>query len=79
MSESVLGDLGDDVKSDAAGFLLRQVHHDVDHAVGARDVDGNVLQVQPVRQDGRFQEGAEALRLRVVRGCGVSLARPGPV
>ena len=55
-----LGDLGDDVEADAAGLLLRQVHHNVDHPVGAGDVDGNVLEVQAVCQDRGLQEGVQA-------------------
>ena len=61
------------------GLLLRQVHHYVDHPVGSGDVNGNVLQVQPVCQDFGLQEGMQPLGLEVVSGCGFSLTRPGPV
>ena len=73
-----LGDVGDDVEADAAGFLLGKVHHDVDHAVGTGH-DGHVLQVEAVRLHRRFKECAEPVSFRVVCGGGFSLTRSGLV
>ena len=50
-----------------------------EHAVGAGDMNGNVFQIQPVRQHFGLEECVQPLSLEVVSGCGVSLTRPGPV
>jgi hypothetical protein len=42
-------------------------------------VDGNILQVEPVRLDRGFQQRPEAFSLGIVDSRGFSLSRVGPV
>lgn len=59
------GDFRDDVQTDAAGFLLGQVDDHVDYPVRTGNVDGNILKIEPARQDGRLQKGLQPALLGV--------------
>jgi hypothetical protein len=75
----LLRDVCDDIEADSAGFFLWQVHHHVDNAVGACNVDGNILQVKPMRLDRRLKQSPETLSLGIMDTRGFSLSRVGPV